>query len=344
MHDMRNPVHATKILSCADEVKAIYRGEFPSPRTVELFVTSDCNHRCVGCHTKALRGGDVKNLDPDLAAGLLEEWSAIGVRGLEISGVGEPLLYPYINEIIGKARSLGLSVGLLTNGSRLHEADVELLLRACRFIRVSYDSCDAGLYRKLHGADDLERVEKNIAEMVSLKKRLGLRATIGMKTLLSALNDNQIADIAARANLLGADYIQFKALRNSRAMLTRAQSAAADRKINEIRGALAKRIGVLGGARKERLSQPCRLSPLHPVVDPEGNLYVCPYYTHHPPGHKIGSLKNRSFSQLWGGASHRRAISGIQTSICNIFDCPLIPLNNFASAAIGLDEMHLDFI
>jgi len=341
---MRNPVHATKILSCTSEVKELLAGRITAPRTAELLVTTDCNHRCVGCRTRTLRGGAVRHLDPDRTVELIAEFREMGVRALEISGMSEPLLYPYLTDIVSAAMKHGLAVGLMTNGARLHEVDAALLLRASRFIRVSYDSCDRGMYRKLCGADDLDTVERNIAGLVALKKRTGARTTIGMKSLLSVQNDVQIADIAERARQLGADYIQFKALRNSRTALTRVQSEAADRQINEVRGKLAKRIAVLGGTRKERLFQPCRLSPLHPVIDPDLNLFVCPYYTHHAPSHKIGSLKHKAFRDIWGTADHKRAVENIDMRICNIFDCPLIPFNNFAATSIALDEMHLDFI
>jgi MoaA/NifB/PqqE/SkfB family radical SAM enzyme len=345
---MPHPVHPAKILACEREVKEIIAGGIPAPRTVEIFVTTACNHSCAGCHTAGLRGEKPIHIPVGRTAELLEEWRGMGVRGLEISGVGEPLLHPRLGEILSAAAGLGFSSGLLTNGVFLDAIDNKLLLRTTRFIRVSYDSCDAAAYKKIHGADDLARVEKNVRALLAERRRTGSETTIGMKTLLSNLNKGQVGRIAARAAALGVDYIQFKALRNRKgASFQHDKCWEAQAEINKL---TAKNSGekrpaaVFGSTIKELLDQPCFLSPLHPVVDPELNLFVCPFYTHHPRSHRIGSLKKSSFSKLWGSPAHRRSIASIDVSACNLFDCPLIPLNNFARAAIAEDAMHLDFI
>lgn len=343
---MQNPVSPAKILCCGDSALELSRGKFCAPRTVELFVTTDCNHSCAGCHTAAQRNGAPEHLDISIALRLLGEWREIGVRGLEISGVGEPLLYPHIEELLYRAAKLGFSSGILTNGSLLHTIDMELLLRSTRFIRVSYDSSDPDAYKKIHSADCLEKVEKNTAQLVKLRKRSRLKTTLGMKTLLSRHNISQMERTAARAAEIGVDYIQFKALRNSKASLSPAALKKASAALVELQERYAKQpqFAVIGGLQKELLDQPCFLSPLHPVVAPDASLYVCPYYTHHSPSHKIGSLRTKSFSSLWGSAAHKRSVAAIKSEVCDLFDCPLIPFNNFARPAIVDDEMHLDFI
>lgn len=344
---MTHPIARHKILSCYQEIRTLQRGGMPAPRTVELFVTTACNHRCEGCHTRALRGGRAAHLNIERAETLLEEWRALGVEGLEISGVGEPLLYPHLGRLLERARALGFQAGLLTNGSLLHTADMDLLVRATRFIRIAFDAAAPATYRAMRGADDLARVEQNVAALLEARRRAHASGTIGLKALLSKRNRGEIPDIARRARELGADYVQFKPLRQSGASLSPAECAAAQRAVDAARADMARRNGgfrILGGADRETLAQPCFLSPLHPVVDPRATLYVCPYYTHHPASHRIGSLKNKSFAELWGSPAHRRRIAAIDPAHCNKFDCPLIPYNNFAAQAILADGMHLSIV
>ena len=342
---MTHPIARTKILSCYHEVKALARGDMPAPRTVELFVTTRCNHNCAGCHTKELRRGRARHLDPARAADLLAEWRALGVQGLEISGVGEPLLYPHLEALLQHAMYLGFSVGLITNGSMLHTADTGLLVRAARFIRVAFDAADRDTYHRIHGADDLDTVVRNVQDLLCARGREKSAATIGLKALVSRHNADRIAHIATRAADLGADYIQFKALRNSSASLALKQCETAHREILKLKNKLeSKTFKVLGGLGREKLAQPCYLSPLHPVVDPAAALFVCPYYSHHPKSHRIGSLKSKSFASLWGSPAHFRKIKNIDPRICNRFDCPLIPYNNFAARAILDDDMHLSIV
>lgn len=326
-------------------MRAIAGGGIPAPRTVELFVTTACNHACTGCHTRALRGPVPAHLDIARARGLIAEWAALGVRGLEISGIGEPLLYPHIEELLDCAAANGLAAGLLTNGSLLHTVDNERLLRAARFIRIALDAAAPETYRAVHGADDFARVCANAEKLIATRRKIHAETTIGLKALISQRSLGEISGITARARTLGADYVQFKALRSHKAALTKnqiAEAAAAIQKSKETYS--GEKFRVLGGVDRERLAQPCFLSPLHPVLDPAAALFVCPYYTHHPATHRIGSLKTKPFAALWGTPAHRRAIKNIDPEICNKFDCPLIPFNNFAKTAVLEDAMHLDFI
>lgn len=345
-YPLTHPVAKTKILSCLQEVRALADGGMPAPRTVELFVTTACNHACTGCHTRALRGPVPAHLDIARARGLITEWAALGVRGLEISGIGEPLLYPHIEDLLDTAAAHGLSAGLLTNGSMLHTVDNRQLLRATRFIRIALDAATPETYRTVHGADDFTRVCGNAEKLIATRRKTRAKTTIGLKALISQRNLGEIPGIAASAHALGADYVQFKALRNHKAALTKKQIPEAGARIQKSKEKYGGEINfrVLGGVERERLAQPCCLSPLHPVLDPAAALYVCPYYTHHPATHRIGSLKTKHFADLWGAPAHRRGIKNIDPAICNKFDCPLIPFNNFAKAAILDDAMHLDFI
>lgn len=344
---MTHPIARHKILSCYQEIRALQRGDMPAPRTVELFVTSACNHNCTGCHTRGLRRARAAHLNIVRAEALLDEWRAMGVEGLEISGIGEPLLYPHLERLLQSAHARGFRAGLLTNGSRLHTADPEVLLRTTRFIRIAFDAADPKTYRAVHGADDLARVEQNVAALLETRGRVGAKTTIGLKALLSKRNKHEIAAMARRARALGVDYVQFKPLRQCRASLCAEECAAAQRDIDAVRREMASRnsgFRVLGGAGREVLSRGCFLSPLHPVVDPHATLFVCPYYTHHAGAHRIGSLRNKPFAALWGSDAHRRCIQATDPAICNTFDCPLIPYNNYAAAAILDDSMHLSIV
>lgn len=344
---MTHPIARHKILSCYHEIRGLQRGDMPAPRTVELFVTSACNHNCIGCHTRELRNGRAAHLDIARAEALLAEWSALGVEGLEISGIGEPLLYPHLERLLASAHALGFRSGLLTNGSLLHTADAAALVRAARFIRVAFDAANPAVYNEVHGANHLARVEDNVAALVEARRREGADTAIGLKTLVSKRNSGEIPAIARRARELGVDYVQFKPLRRSRESLTAPGCRAAQSLIDQTRDAAAKSnsgFRVLGGMEREQLTEPCFLNPLHPVLDPHAALFVCPYYTHHPRSHRIGSLKNKPFAALWGSPAHRRAIRNIDPAICNAFDCPLIPYNNFARTAILDDSMHLSIV
>jgi len=88
------------------------------PYHLQVYPTNKCNRNCSFCSCKnrdkslELSFGDVV-----FQAQKLGEY---GTRAVTISGGGEPLLHPHINEIIRGLWNIGFEVGLTTNGDYLN--------------------------------------------------------------------------------------------------------------------------------------------------------------------------------------------------------------------------------
>lgn len=93
-----------------------FRNNLIPPLHVKLHPTNRCNLKCSFC-TFANR--DNAELSINRIISFLEQAYSIGCRAITISGGGEPLLHPNINEIISYAYQLGISVGIVTNGTVL---------------------------------------------------------------------------------------------------------------------------------------------------------------------------------------------------------------------------------
>lgn len=94
------------------EAKALGRSY---PLVVALSVTPRCNFSCVYCYGNYQHRRH-KELTLKEIFGLLDELVSLGTRYLELSG-GEALLRDDIGEIVDYANSLGLVLGINTNGS-----------------------------------------------------------------------------------------------------------------------------------------------------------------------------------------------------------------------------------
>ena len=132
-----DPVHSYKILSCFDKILDIQNGKMPIPRTLEFFISNKCNHSCIGCHSKSLHKSKVEFLDIKKGCEVLDEAKEFGIKGIEISGGGEPLLHPDIVEFVEYANSKGLKSGLLTNGTVFNKDNIESLVKNLLFIRIA---------------------------------------------------------------------------------------------------------------------------------------------------------------------------------------------------------------
>lgn len=340
-----NPFVSYKILTCYEKIDKILSGEMPVPRTLELFVSDRCNHSCVGCHSKVLHSLPFDFLKLTIIRRLLREVSEMGVKGIEISGGGEPLMHPQITDIVKCARGNNLKVGIFTNGVLLEKKLINQFVSELLFIRIAFNSANADLYKRIHGKDDLGKVLDNIKKLVSEKKSRKSQITIGLKMLVSQFNYSEVINAAKTAKLLGADYIQFKALRKSSLAIPDTMAIFVKESIEEAKRLFCdEKFKILGSVDKTDINRRCFLNPLHPVVDASGNVYLCAFFQHRMDSHCIGNLNQASFKKIWHSKRHRSAFENNDYRNCKHFDCPLqIPVE-FVENSIIDDKIHAEFI
>src|SRR5260221_14130153 len=88
---------ASKLLWHTEALNSWLKGSLVSPVTLELDVSLVCNDRCPTCVHGFAHGG--RFLSMQHIAEILAEASDLGVRGLTLSGGGEPLGHPDIGRI-----------------------------------------------------------------------------------------------------------------------------------------------------------------------------------------------------------------------------------------------------
>lgn len=109
------------------------------PITLQVVPTDVCNLNCDFCSVK-FRGNNTLELSKILAV-LDNPWfSSLG--GVEITGGGDPTLYPEINELITECHDRGIFVGLITNGVALKKKIKQGQLEKLTWVRVSLNSLD----------------------------------------------------------------------------------------------------------------------------------------------------------------------------------------------------------
>lgn len=138
---------------------------------------------------------------------VIDQLPGLGVRNLHLSG-GEPLLRRDLPILITKAKRLGLTVQILTNGlllrGRLFE---ECISSGLDWVTVSIDTLDAANFEMLRGTD-LRRVLAGVRRAIELRSiRKGFH--VGVKCVISRLN---IPDLPALIDwaLLHELYLAFQ--------------------------------------------------------------------------------------------------------------------------------------
>ena len=127
----------------------------PMPTELQLEVTSACNLRCAMClvsyrpPVNKLAGAMSRELYGRILA------QVPGLRRLTLQGLGEPLLSPYLLEMVRAAKAAGVAVGFNSNATLLtrRRAD-ELVAAGLDWLHVSLDGAGAGTYEGIRAGAD----------------------------------------------------------------------------------------------------------------------------------------------------------------------------------------------
>lgn len=112
-----------KVLRSTELLETIRELGIIPPIHVQLIPTNKCNLNCDFCscsdedRTKEASLSDLYSIIADMAR--------LGTQAVSITGGGDPMLHPDINDIIKTASSFDIDVGLVTNGTLIGNLDVD---------------------------------------------------------------------------------------------------------------------------------------------------------------------------------------------------------------------------
>lgn len=181
------------------------------PIYVEISPSGVCNHRCRFCAFDYLgydKGfANFKNLKKAIL-----DMKKGGVKSINLSGEGEPLLYPKIKELILFISSLKIDVALTTNGTYLKKELVKEILPALSWIKVSLDAGSSLTHFKIHrpSKEEFSDILRNLEEAVKIRKKTKSRCVLGCQFLLLDENYFEVEILAKKLKRIGLDYLVVK--------------------------------------------------------------------------------------------------------------------------------------
>jgi len=196
-------------------------------RRITLLTNPDvCNLHCPLCflNQRALLNCGVFNCDKDrrafgmgemnfeIARTAIEKYAADRdasgkrlLREVIPSTMGEPLLYSHFDELLKLCDSLGLPLNLTTNGTFPgnwgSDAAVELLLRSCSDIKVSYLA-----------SEQFDGWKTNVEKLVRVRDKLRENArcaTVSLQVTLHKKNLQDVPELVSWASAIGIDRIKW---------------------------------------------------------------------------------------------------------------------------------------
>ena len=197
------------------ELRTGYRCSKPSE--VWLKLTERCNCRCQMCNIwkqHRVADGELTSQDWKKVLRGLRQW--LGKRHIWFTG-GEPFLRKDCIELIGYSSSIGLSIGVITNGILLRPDDMPFLVESgLREYHVSIDSMDSEIHDHLRGISGAhKRASENVLALKDFLNQTGKKMKIVIKTIIMGYNAKEILPLVEWTEKCGFDEIKFQPLESN---------------------------------------------------------------------------------------------------------------------------------
>jgi MoaA/NifB/PqqE/SkfB family radical SAM enzyme len=334
-------------------------------KRVNIGVSDRCNHRCIMCseHSPYCADGgrrvaaedvlgerDFGVMDPEMYAALIADLREMGCEGVELCGLGEPLLHPRLFDFLRQAKEAGLWVRLVTNAGLLDEERArELVSLGLDELHVSINAATPEAYATVHGVAEsaFEPVLEAIRAVRTAREQAGLSAP-AIETSFVVQADNyaepvQWVEAVAEA---GADIATFSALGaappEAPVQLTDEQLEEAKRNVAEaVELAQSRGLEVRGtfGALAESgtsfsmniyAHMPCYIGHIFALVTADGRIHPCCACER-----VVGDVKEGGFAAAWRADTYRdfreecldlpNRLPGLAG--CSCMSCPYGPWN-----------------
>ncbi|MGE5390782.1 MAG: radical SAM protein [Deltaproteobacteria bacterium] len=357
MANEATPYSNLKIFAHPDRLEAIKNSIRTAPVYIRLKPTNVCNHRCFYCSyaddVLGLRD-DVKAQDSipwDKMQEIIGDFREMGIKAVTLSGGGEPLTYPHIEDTMELILQSDIDLSIITNGQMLIDRKAELLARA-KWVRISADAAATETYSAMRNISlsSFAKVCSNIEKFAALKNPA---CELGINFVINHQNQNEVYAAAALFKSLGANHIKYTA-RITRDLddyhqpfqaqvigqIHRAIQELADGKFSII-NKYEDDFGLC--AEFHRKYNKCYLKEFVSCIAADSKVYFCHDKAYVSSG-VVGDLSKTSFKELWFSPEVTERYKNFDAEKeCDhhcVYDDRNLLLNTFFS----LNRNHINFI
>ncbi|MCG3771947.1 MAG: hypothetical protein JW384_03146 [Nitrosomonadaceae bacterium] len=192
-------------------VAAWESGERIAPISVDMALTRACGAMCSFCYAMVQEPQERATIKVQDALNLLDDFAEIGVKSVSLISDGESTLSKAYVPFIKYAAQVGIDVGNATNAWEWPPEKIDAVLPDLTWVRFTVaagrpDSYARIMYKGPEHTRVFDRAMENIRYAVELKRRLGLRVTLGIQMVLMPEFKDEILSFAQSAVDLGVDY------------------------------------------------------------------------------------------------------------------------------------------
>jgi len=164
----------------------------PLPRSLNIELNNTCNQKCIFCpyHGQyAFHEPKPAMLDQKFVQQILKQAYELGIGEKELGFymAGEPFLYSGLASIVKYAKSLGFKYTFITTNGALATPErlKEIVDAGLDSIRFSINGGDSESYKKIHQADDFDKVLENVRWLDSYRKKKKISIAVSLSSVLT---------------------------------------------------------------------------------------------------------------------------------------------------------------
>lgn len=184
------------------------------PREIQLEVTAACNLRCRMCLVRYRPpvSRSAGSMPFDTFRAVVDDLPDL--EKITLQGLGEPLLNADLVAMVRYASARNIRVGFNSNGTFLTpERAEELIAAGLDWLHVSVDGARRETYAHIRGRDEFDRVARNVASLVAVKRRLGsARPSLSIVFVAMRRNLRELPELVRRTATWGVPTLRVQNL------------------------------------------------------------------------------------------------------------------------------------
>ena len=337
-------------------IKQLSAGKIPICPQVQIDPTNRCNHNCPLCwyHIKHDGLNDRFNrndqLDKKWLLTLLDNLKDLGVKAVEYTGGGEPLLHPDIGEILRYTLKKGFELALVTNGTLYKEEYLDSLLQA-KWVRVSMDAATPKTYAKTQGVAENEYY-KAIKCIKAISERKS-ETILGISYVINPMNYKEIYQGAKLAKDLGVQNIRFSAAYTQkreklfdgiREEIVESCKKAKELEDDEFKVFDLSEDHLINLAEDKQDIHYCGYTHFCGVIGADRGLYSCCTLKYASRGYLGQINEDADFGAVWWGKKRIEFLRNLDPSVYCKAPCWMTRKNRLIQYLVENEPAHINFV
>lgn len=223
----------SKALFHLDRLQELKKNKPISPTLIQIDLEAWCNDNCSFCSYRKDDGynkdmlklidgcssnecspigkpSEKSRLPESICERLPREMKENNIPAIELTGGGEPTVWPYFDKLLDNLIKNDIEIGLVTNGSHMSDSRIMTLSKYKKtlWVRFSMDASNQEIHKKIHRTpnNDFDRRLNNIKKMIALKHDT---LTLGISFIITPDNYKDIEDSIILYKSIGVSNIRF---------------------------------------------------------------------------------------------------------------------------------------